>query len=271
MLVGAHDVIFKKPERVVHPLNWVEHIPFVFKLVEVLRPKIIVELGVHSGNSFCAFNQAIKMLNIPATCYGVDNWLGDTQAGFYETDIYESLLQFLNENYGQSGILMKCTFDEALDQFDDESIDILHIDGLHHYDVVSSDFHKWKRKLSQTAIVLFHDTQVEYAGYGVKKFWHEISSVFKNFEFTYGNGLGVLLYGDNPSEEVIDMFKHLQNNQTYVCLLQLVGSQIFHSNYSLVLENNIEELKKLNTQYSTSTSYKLGKILLAPFNKLKSV
>jgi hypothetical protein len=269
MLVGANDIIFTKPDRVVQPLNWVEHIPFVFKLVEILKPKLIVELGVHSGNSFCAFNQALKFLNIPSKCYGVDNWTGDMQAGFYELDVYLNLLDFINENYKQTGVLMKCSFDQSFDHFQDGSIDILHLDGLHHYDFVSNDFYKWKRKLSDKGIVLFHDTQVVFEGYGVKKFWSEVSTMFPNFEFTHGHGLGVLLCGTNPTEGVKDFLVYLHKNPKYVSLLQLLGSQIFHSNKTIILENNVETLLKLIGQYEKSFSYNLGKMLLSPFGSLK--
>ncbi len=269
MFDGVNDIIFKYPNRIVPPLNWVEHIPFAFKLVEVLRPNVIVELGVHSGNSFCAFNQAVKMLNLHSKCYGIDTWLGDTQAGFYDSEVYGSLSKHVKEQYQESAVLMKCTFDEGLDAFEDYSIDILHFDGLHEYHMVASDYQKWKRKLSDSAVILFHDTQVEYHSYGVKKFWCEIQSDFMVYEFTHCHGLGVLLYGNNPSMDLINMFNYLHNNPEYVHLLQLIGSQIFHSNQSIELENKINDLINLNTYYSNSASYKLGKMLLTPLNKIK--
>jgi Methyltransferase domain len=271
MFEGVNDIIFKNPSRIVSPLNWVEHIPFAFKLVEVLKPSVIVELGVHSGNSFCAFNQAVKMLNLHSKCFGIDTWLGDTQAGFYDSDVYDSLSKYVKEQYQESAILMKCTFDEGLDAFEDYSIDILHFDGLHEYHMVSSDYHKWKRKLSNSGVILFHDTQVEYDSYGVKKFWREIQSDFKVFEFTNCHGLGVLLYGSNPSMDIVNMFDYLQNNSEYIHLLQLIGSQIFYYNKSIDLEIKVNQLVNLNEQYLNSSSYKLGKKLISPLNYFKKL
>lgn len=271
MLDGVNDIIFKQPDRIVIPLNWIEHIPFAFKLVEVVKPRVIVELGVHSGNSFCAFNQAIKMLNLSSKCYGVDTWVGDSQAGFYASDIYESLSKYVNEQYQESAKLMKCTFDEALDAFEDHSIDILHIDGLHDYDSVLSDFEKWKRKLSDFSVVLFHDTQVDYHGYGVKKFWKEIQNVFQSFEFMHCNGLGVILFGDKHNKDTIKMFEYLKTTPKYVRLLQLMGAQIFYRANSTELEEKNNQILNLIALYSNSNSYKLGKMLLGPFKMLKKI
>jgi hypothetical protein len=271
MFDGVNDIIFKQPNRIVYPLNWVEHIPFAFKLVEVVKPRIIVELGVHSGNSFCAFNQAVEMLKLTSKCYGVDTWLGDSQAGFYDSTIFEALSKYVKEHYNESAVLLKCTFDEALDTFEDNSIDILHIDGLHDYDSVFSDFQKWKRKLSDFSVVLLHDTQVEYDGYGVQKFWKEIHNVFSDFEFTHCNGLGVVLFGKNQNKDTYAFIKYLKSTPQYVYLLELMGAQIFYRANSTELEKKNNEIYNITAQYLNSTSYKLGNMLLKPFKLLKNI
>src|SRR5262245_56230090 len=71
------------PDRLVGPPAWIGHIPFAFWIVAALRPSIIVELGVHSGNSYCAFLQAVASLQLRAQCFGIDHWRGDDQSGAY--------------------------------------------------------------------------------------------------------------------------------------------------------------------------------------------
>ena len=201
-----HSVCLNTPQRLVFPNSWVTHIPFAMYLMSALRPSIFVELGTHTGNSYCGFCQAVATLNLESKCFAVDTWEGDEHAGFYGSEVFEDLSNYHNPKYSAFSRLIKMTFDEAKDYFSDHSISLLHIDGLHTYEAIKHDFENWKQKLSQNAIVIIHDTNVRERGFGVWKYWEEISEVFPHFEFLHGNGLGILCMGQPDQVGLADLF-----------------------------------------------------------------
>ncbi len=194
------------PDRLTEVRSWQGHIPFAFCLMDMLRPRVVVELGVHRGDSFCAFSQAADRLSLACRLHGVDTWEGDSQAGHYGPEVYEELSAYVKEIYGDRIVLHKCRFDEALDCFDDGTVDLLHIDGLHTYDAVRRDFELWRPKLSEQGVVLFHDTQVYRENFGVGRFWEEIRDEFPHFEFLHSHGLGVLGAGSDPPAPAAGFF-----------------------------------------------------------------
>lgn len=187
---------FWKPHHIVQSA-WLEHGPFAFWLVDALRPRTIVELGTHNGFSYFSFCQAVQRIGLTTACYAVDTWQGDEHAGFYGNEIYQQVSAINERDYSGFSTLLRCRFDEALPNFADGTIDLLHIDGRHTYDDVRTDFESWRPKLSPSAIVLFHDTNVRERNFGVWRFWDELTGQHPSFEFIHGHGLGILAVGEN--------------------------------------------------------------------------
>lgn len=194
-----------KPRRVVLSA-WIQHAPFGFWIVDALRPRRLVELGTHNGYSYFVFLQAVKALQLSCSCVAVDTWEGDEQTGHYDESVFEELHQQHDMLYPDFSELLKARFQDAVEQFDPGSIDLLHIDGSHFYTDVKRDFETWKPRLSNRAVVLLHDTRVYSRHFGVHRLWEELSSEFPNFEFTHGHGLGVLGIGTDLPEPVRELF-----------------------------------------------------------------
>ncbi len=189
------DELAWEPLRIVPPGPWAGHIPFAFWLMKALRPATFVELGTHSGNSYFAFCQAMTAFIPGGRSYAVDTWIGDEHAGNYGEEVFADVSAFNTEHFRQSSTLLRTTFDDAGDYFPDGAVDLLHIDGMHSYEAVKHDFEAWKSRLSSRAVVVFHDTNVRERGFGVWRFWRELSTRHPSFEFDHSNGLGVLGVG----------------------------------------------------------------------------
>ena len=193
--------IFWKADLLDRPSAWFGHIPFAHWLMSVMRPSVFVELGSHEGISYASFCRAALKRGIATRCYAVDTWMGDSHAGLYGDEVYNRVRQ-LNEEYESFSTLIRSTFDDALEKFEDGSIDLLHIDGFHSYEAVKHDFKTWKPKLSKRAVVLFHDTNEYQRDFGVWLFWIEMNKLYPSFEFLHEHGLGMLLYGEDAPDEL---------------------------------------------------------------------
>lgn len=191
-----HPICISIPGRLTpSTTSWHQHIPFAMALVDLIRPGIIVELGTHYGDSYCAFCQAVAGLKLTTSCYAVDSWEGDSQSGLYGPEVLADLKNHHDTLYSGFSRLIQSTFDDAVEHFTDGSIDVLHIDGYHTYDSVKHDFTTWLPKLKPGGVVLFHDTNVRERDFGVRKFWEEMKLTAPHFEFLHSEGLGILAPG----------------------------------------------------------------------------
>ena len=201
----ALDPMFWRPARLGVESAWYGHVPFAHWLMTAARPNCFVELGSHAGVSYAAFCDAALRERTNTRCFAVDTWEGDVHAGFYGNDIYDDLAAFHERHYAGFSRLLRCTFDDALPTIPDASIDLLHIDGRHHYEDVLHDYTSWVPKLTARAVVLFHDTNVRERNFGVWRLWSELKDRYPSFEFLHSHGLGVLAQGAEAPQAVLDL------------------------------------------------------------------
>lgn len=181
--------------------TWVDHVPFGFDIIEAVKPKLLVELGSYNGLSYFTFCQSMIENEIDGLCYAVDTWKGDKHTEEYDDSIYQGVAQHNREFYWGFSYLLRMLFSEALNHFENETIDLLHIDGLHTYEAVKNDFETWYPKLRPGGIIIFHDIAARIKDFGVWKFWDEIKTQYPTFHFNQGFGLGVLY---KPGKEIPD-------------------------------------------------------------------
>lgn len=200
-------------------MPWAGHKYFVYDLVKEMRPKKIAELGTFKGTSMFAMLQSISDNKYTTEFNAIDSWEGDKHAGYYEGEKWlEDIKELLAKHYNQQNVkLHKTYFDNALTLFEDKSIDLLHIDGLHTYEAVKHDFESWLPKLNENGIILFHDIVEKKEDFGVWKLWDELkqSDGYFTIEFHHSHGLGVLTRS-SESREHLD--KLIRKEREYMTL-----------------------------------------------------
>jgi Methyltransferase domain len=170
---------------------WTNHLHFAYDLVATLKPALLVELGVDRGESYFAFCQSVLENATQTRCFGIDTWRGDPHAGGYDETTFVQVSDHNRENYEAFSTLVRSEFDDALAQFEQESIDVLHLDGLHTEAAVRHDVDSWLPKLRSGGIFLLHDVEVRSKQFGVWKIWAELQSHGRSWTFHDEPGLGV--------------------------------------------------------------------------------
>ena len=170
---------------------WTPHLYFAYDLVAVMKPRLIVELGVDRGESYFAFCQSALENKTGTRSFGIDTWQGDEHAGGYDETTFAQVAEHNRSPYEAFSTLLRSSFDEALTRFDDNTIDLLHLDGLHTESAVRHDLDAWLPKLRPGGILLLHDVGVRRKGFGVWKIWAELQLQSRSWTFADGPGLGV--------------------------------------------------------------------------------
>ena len=175
------------------PSAWKGHRGFANWLVQYLQPKITVELGVDYG-----YSTFVLAENNPGKVYGIDTFEGDAHAGQRDLAQYQSVLDFKNTNEFNNVHLIKDTFDNVNSTWT-ESIDILHIDGLHTGAAVTHDLINWSRFFHANTVVLMHDVSS----------FEEVEDVYlripqPKLRFVHSGGLGVLCQNTNILRDIKD-------------------------------------------------------------------
>lgn len=215
-----------------------------------------MELGVYNGTSYFSFCQAVERLDLNTSCYGIDTWKGDEHAGFYNDEVYNKVKTYNENHYSRFSTLIRSTFDEARQYFLDQSVALLHIDGLHTYEAVKHDFDTWLPALAPNAIVVLHDINVRERGFGVFRLWEELKKEYDHFEFDFGSGLGILATGRDYNLMLNSLFQKNRTSEYYPFLKNLFAERgsFFKKKLDFAfLKNETDSLKAINASLQSSS------------------
>jgi hypothetical protein len=244
----------EEPLYLSHNSAWIYHLPMVPVFMHFLQPRTFVELGTFRGDSYMGFCQAVVRQKLNTQCTAVDTWEGDEHAGRYSTAVYDGLKAQHDPKYAGFSRLFKGLFDDAVREFADGSIDLLHIDGLHTYEAVKHDYDTWLPKMSERGVMLFHDTAIRERGFGVYQLWQEISKERPSFNVPYGCGLGILAVGEKVPAPFLGFLAELNADaDRMLAIFRALGRRNELARISMMLAHNIHEYQAMINQWREGT------------------
>ena len=132
-----------------------------------------LELGVFRGASFCTLLQNCPNIK---TLYGIDSWqpykdyLKDPYDGnTWAYDMDEKEIKFIRlqalhnieySGYKQKAVIIEKDSDDALDDFQDQSLDFIFVDAYMTYEQAVNDMEKWYPKLKEGGLFTGHDYHI---------------------------------------------------------------------------------------------------------------
>ena len=211
--------------------------PFAYNLMKVFKPKVFVELGTHYGDSYFTFCQARETYNLDTKCFAIDHWKGDVHTALYGDEVFDRVYEHNKKFYSEFSELIRNDFSSAIDNFRDDSIDLLHIDGFHTFEAVENDFRLWFPKVKENGLVLLHDICVQERDFGVWKLWEQISCEFSSCALNFGNGLGIIQKNPDHSQ-----LPRIENSDLY---FKEFAKDIYHLFGEIfLLESRIKKYSK---------------------------
>lgn len=170
------------------------------KLKSLNESSIFIEVGVFGGGSLLEFHKIIN--NNKCKMYGVDKWDNQKMMNGIEEHLwnknhwqeyiniqrscYETLCKII-ETYNYNIKLIKLEekgIETVYDNFEENSIDFIHIDGDHSYKSVTADCKTYLKKMKKGGVMLFDDWN-----------WSETKKAIT--DFSKSNNLNVNVINNN--------------------------------------------------------------------------
>jgi|GEM_PF-4279332 len=174
---------------------WNEYIPFAFWLVDVLRPRLIVEVGSVSPVSYLAFCQAVIRNQSDAQCVAIDT--GEGTASDQKCDY----LKLQNDrHYSAFSSITTAKSDEWIKLLTPGSVDLLHL----NFSTISDHGIEellvgYLALMSHKGVLLLSGTGIQAKQASVRNALSVLRSKYSTFEFVQGNGLAVVGIGKSVS------------------------------------------------------------------------
>lgn len=173
----------------------------MMELIQEAHPTVCVEIGVFGGSSIYPTASALRYLG-KGTVYAIDPWSNEECLKGYseddpnyiwwsQVDLEKIFTDFNNmlEHFGLTKFcdVLRMNSIDALSHFQDESIDVLHIDGNHTEQIALRDIQMYLPKLKKGGYLWFDDVNWTSTNKAV-----QYASEHCDFEYAVSNNSCIL-------------------------------------------------------------------------------
>lgn len=167
-----------------------EHLPFLFWLVEAVRPRAILEVGNGDPVAYFALCQAVDRLGLDTSC----TMMCAEGGGDAHAPDFDQIDQHNDTHYAGFSVLIRGDLaGSRLSRLPGQSVDLLLIHGADALRQVNGAFDRWLQKLAPNAIILLAGSIVQ------DEFTERIKRDYHHFEFVHGHGLLMACRGPEPA------------------------------------------------------------------------
>ena len=206
--------VFWQPRHIARSRS-LRHVPFLFWLMETIRPNRVVQLGMSDPACFLALCQAADKLGLEAICMGVDLSPEKPAMSSAMAEQHATL-------YGDFSFVVTEDFARAVRQVQGGQIDLLVIDTpLSDEHVMALRAH-WMPLLSERAVLVFHDPDKHVTGAEARQYADSLLRARPGIRFPQADpGLDVVLLGSQQPERLTRMAELEQGMPGYLAAWQV--------------------------------------------------
>lgn len=198
-LSGAIDFAYSWKSRgiSISPFQNRDEIAALFKVVEEIAPRTVVEIGTGYGGTLFLFatvaspDAVMVSVDLPPSILGrgYPEWKEQLYKSFARNGQKVDLVR--GDSHHSSSV-------EAVTQcLNGRQVDVLFIDGDHTYEGVKIDFERYSPMVRKGGLIVFHDItpSLKNAEIEVPRFWNELRRLYENSEIKFQQdeaGIGIL-------------------------------------------------------------------------------
>lgn len=185
----AQGSMFWQPDHV-EASPWLDHLPWIFWLMETMQPRRCVTLGARPGSPHLAFCQGAMRIDPDAECLLVSEESEAREIAAVAERRYGGCHRLINASPGRAAKRMQA------------DIDILALDLATNDEDVDIVLERWLRLMSAQGVVLLSGINGGDAWHINHELFASLQERYRSISFHHGDGLGVIVVGSMPAELV---------------------------------------------------------------------